>query len=856
MAVRRALRLLAVGSGRVMAAAVVLLGGLACANEASTAPGSARTAFVKAHCFECHADAADDKGGGVRLDGLSADIGVDLATAETWQKVLKAVNAGEMPPEEKPRPQPAALEAFLESLSVDLVTARRKLADAGTATTLRRLNRREYAATIRDLVGVDGDVSNLPDDAAGGGYDTAGPALVISSDQFEAYLATARQAVAERIGRRTASASSGPPKRLERDRSSVDLIRALKVGEQSHDRGLTSLGDAGIRDTTDYQFVNAGWSAFVRYGYLHFLRHTVDGLRQPKSDDLAYLSIKVTRAGETIQIPKDWPQGRYVVRVRCAANPDVPRNRRFLEIGQLISELQEFRILGCHEVLGTPDDPRVVEQEVVITKAGSRDIVLRERRHSPYSHEGALYYDALAATGTGRSFSVGIDDVVVEGPLPDAVLGDASLDSLFPADGSAVDDGVARELLAAFATRAFRGRVPPASFLDKLVAIRRLQSEQGATPAEAMIEPVAVILASPAFLYLVEPAGPSASPRPLTDRELATRLSYFLTGGPPDAELLAAAATGGVAAPDTLIRQADRLIAGERAPDFVRGFVYQWLDLERLEFFQFDPVKFWDFDDSTREAARQEVYRFFTRVLRENMSTKEFLDSDWTVVDGLLGSYYGIAGVQGPEWRVVSLPPDAHRGGLMGMAAVLAMGSNGIRTSPVERGAWVLRKLVDQPPPPAPANVPQLSRLEGELVSTRERLKMHQDSPQCVHCHKKIDPIGFGMDNFDAGGRWRIEESHTAKGKGTQAWPIDPAGTFVDGRAFGNYDELKSLVTSRHEAFARSLTANLLEYALGRPLGLADDPLVDAIHAATKPNGHRLRDIVHEIVRSEAFRTK
>jgi hypothetical protein len=372
---------------------------------------------------------------------------------------------------------------------------------------------------------------------------------------------------------------------------------------------------------------------------------------------------------------------------------------------------------------------------------------------------------------------------------------------------------------------------------------------------DALKAPLSVVLASPGFLYLSEPA-PAEGHRRLNGFELAARLSYFLWSAPPDDELLALARSDALQKPAVLAAQVDRLIADERSRQFASGFASQWLGMDRLDFFQFDFKLHRSFDDSAKAAAREEVYQTIECLLRENLSQKFLLKADFVVINGLLASYYGIDGVTGDEFRKVSLPAGSPRGGLLGMAAILAMGGNGQYTSPVERGAWVLRKLLHDPPPPAPPNVPQLARLDGKVLNVRDRLRAHQEEPQCANCHRKIDPIGFGLENFDAAGLWRTQDTFQPKGSAGHTWPVDPAAALFKGPAFKDYFELRDIVASRPDAFARGFTEALIEYALGRPYGFSDEDLAGVIVDRAKSKNFALREFVHALVASDAFRSK
>jgi hypothetical protein len=284
--------------------------------------------------------------------------------------------------------------------------------------------------------------------------------------------------------------------------------------------------------------------------------------------------------------------------------------------------------------------------------------------------------------------------------------------------------------------------------------------------------------------------------------------------------------------------------------------------MERLDFFQFDTKLHREFDESVRASARREVYESFAHLLRDRESGRlgKLLKSDYVYINGLLANYYGIEGVTGDEFRKVKLPAGSPRGGLLGTAAIHAMGSDGVESSPVERGAWVLRYLLNDPPPPAPPNVPQLSRLADKSITTRERLRAHQEEAQCASCHRKIDPIGFGLENFDAAGKWRTTGVNRTKvgrsWRTNKTWEIDASGAFHKGPAFSNYFELRDRVAEREPDFARGFTEALIAYALGRPFAFTDEDLAKEILTVAKSKEHSVSEFVQALVLSEAFKWK
>jgi hypothetical protein len=588
-----------------------------------------------------------------------------------------------------------------------------------------------------------------------------------------------------------------------------------------------------------------------------------DYLNLPRRDSGAYLTMFKANPKELISAEAGWPAGRYVLRVRAAAVEGSKPERRFLEVGHPdpgvrsgpMDDSGTMSVLKSVQVNGTMERPQVLEIPVDLGVSGPRDFVLREKRPNSVEAAGEIWREHIAREKTGPKPALWIDWIELEGPMVDRG-GRHSVDPLLPRPASDGDERAqARAAIEGFAVRAFRDKRPSGEYIDRLVALYDARRAVGEPFDVAIREPLSVVLASPGFLYLAEP-GQEGKSRALTPAELATRLAYFLWSGPPDAGLLALARSGRLSDPVVLEAQVDRLIASEKADEFVSGFVHQWLGMERLDFFQFDTKQFRDFDESAKAAARREVYETFAHLLRHGGSLSKLLRSDTVHINGLLANYYGIEGVQGDEFREVLLAPDSPRGGLLGMAAILAMGSNGERTSPVERGAWVLRKLLHAPPPPAPPNVPQISRLENQLLTTRERLLAHQEQPQCMQCHRKIDPIGFGLENFNAAGKWRTEETFDKRGVGRKTWVIHAGGSLHNGPAFADYFELRDLLAGKSEDFSRGFTEALIEYALGRPYGFTDRALADAIVAKAQSNGYLLREFVLALVKSGEFGRK
>ena len=863
--------------------------------------------FLAAHCATCHG--AEDPEANFRVDDLPLAIDT-VAAAERWQKVLGALNSGEMPPADQPRPDPAAKADFLDVLATTMVVARKSLADQGGRIAMRRLNRREYKNTLRDLLGVEVDVSDLPADTSPLAFDTVGASLFMTASQFEQYEAIGRDALAAAF-KKHAAAGLKKQLRVEAEKTLDKFRKAnenLQANQQAAREWFKKL-EAAVASPENAEFVAKTRPTLKKEEEFKFHWRSLSGLPSPDDavknsgnnpqfltaileekrfipyeehylsmpglDRGAYLAVPAgprapnSNASLSLDIPPDWPPGDYVIRIRCAARPEAAPERRFIEFGHRHYG-DRMPAISAHHVTGTMDAPQVIEIPYTLKDADSdpakRRFAIREIDTGSSVAVRRIFDEGVKANGIGPELAIWVDWIEIE-RKPHADGGEPpgikALRPLLDAkDPDAVPPAQAKRAVEQFIAEAYRCAKPATGEVDRLAGIYAARRGLGAKHEEALKEAIVSVLSSPRFLYRAEP-GPDEGRRELDGLELATRLSYFLWGAPPDATLLGLAKSGSLLEPAVLESQTNRLLDDPRSAGFVEPFVAQWLAMDRLDFFQFDLKLYPQFDDSTKAAARREVYETFAYLLRENGRLSDLLKADYVVVNGLLADYYGLEGVHGDEFRRVSLPARSPRGGLLGMAAVHAMGSNGEHSSPVERGAWVLRKLLNDPPPPAPPNVPQLARLAGKSLTTRERVVLHQEEPQCASCHRKIDPIGFGLENFDAVGAWRTTDSSMAVNaqgkpdpKTKKTWTIDPAGALHGGPSFTDFYGLRDIVASRPEQFARGFTAALIEYALGRPCGFGDESLIDAVVKDAQSHAFSTRSFVHALVQSKAFRTK
>lgn len=855
---------------------------------ADTPPSDVRAVMPEKHlpvfrkyCFDCHS--SDTKEGSVDLEAISFQISRDIPTAELWAKILNAINSGEMPPKDAEPISDAEKLSLLEDLSTQMVVARRILSDNGGVITMRRLNRREYQNTIEALLGVRPNVASLPDDQASAGFDTAGASLFFSSDQLEQYLTVARNSLG--LALYPEEQRKGRTERIEPEDKYTELYSELLAELRDTKKRAEACLAQQAKPATEFGFLDEGHARKQLRGTATFMPQLVNYLERPESVHGATLISRIKTGVTKVQTRiVDGGPGRTVrLRVRAGAYEGVAPRYQYLEFSMRSWTGGYTTQLGWRKVQGTLQAPEIIEFDAVAPAGERVQFYVHQRTHQGRGDK-KLWSLNRETSPIGTPPGLWIDWMEVDYPASSGKRTKAASTILFDRPDDWNDKHYAREVITRFAARAFRTEPPSAEYLDKLMARYSAKRAEGHNLQDALIDPLAIVLSSPSFLYMVESSGGEET---LTERELAVRLSYFLWSAPPDDGLLSLASHGRLSEPDVLRQQTSRLLRDPRSDRFVRGFVHQWLGLARLGMFEFEARDYPDFDNAARESAREEIYQTVHTMLDEQLPLATLLKSDFVVVNDVLADYYGLplteptapapnaaplntsgrpaAGGgssretrEGHEFRKVTLSAESPRGGLTGTAAVLAMGSDGLRTSPVERGVWVLRHLLHDPPPPAPPNVPQISRFEGKVLSSRQLQLAHQQEPQCAQCHRKIDPIGFGLENFDAAGLWRdaeIVRTGRRKKKVTK-FAIEPAGQLTDGTRFTNYTALRDVIASHNDDFARGLTESLIEYGLGRPFGFTDQTLADDIVQQARKHDNELSQFIHALVQSKQFRTK
>lgn len=808
--------------------------------------------FLKTYCYACHGTELSE--GELRLDTLKADF-VKRPDADHWVEVLDRINLGEMPPQDEPQPSAAELTAVTDWISSQIQTARRSNDSTGGRVLLRRLTRLEYANTVRDLLQVEflegeGPIDLLPPDGSIRGFDRNSNALLVDPSLMQAYLEVASKIADQAIRFRPPLV----PQRTVRFeyRDIVDSAMSYQIAER--DKYLD--GDTLV--------------------IMHDAARSYAKLRHPFNDR----EVPVT--------------GRYRVRVQAAAESGKDGKPVYMRIKQGPDQnIAQFRVdapptaAQVYEFETVRDGLLQGEYGVVIvdgpdfsTYVGSRgeirraadallqqgqvqeSVTVKARIRAQGDHaQGAFRPQYVSLDGVPK---LRLDWIEVTGPLQESYP-PASMKTIF-AEGWEADKqtvAYARRIVARLLPRAYRRNVTN-NEIDQIVGLIELDLQQGSDFATAIKTGVIGMLCSPKFLYMFEPSAPNAVLRRLDEFELATRLSYFLWSSQPDEELRQAATDRKLFSARTLNHQVDRMLADSRAEGFVQGFVRQWLKVDEFARFPPDQSIFPEYYATELVGLdndlRNQPLEMIRELISEDDSLLNMLDSDWTVANERLATYYGIDGIKGDHFRRVQIHGQAAaRGGLLGMAGVHRWGSDGSRTKPVDRGKYILDVLFNDPPPPPPPNAGEVEpNLSGQKLTVGQRLAKHREQTTCKNCHRRIDPYGLALENFNVIGQWRTKiDGEKPIGRwGSDRPEIEIEGTLPSGEAYDSFASFKQQLTQQDQRFLRGVTEKLLMFALARTIEAADRPLIDQAISNARKNNNSMRSLIKTIVTSNTFQQK
>ena len=716
------------------------------------------------------------------------------------EKILDKISTGRMPPPGAPAPAKAELDAAIAALNKTLGHSNSAVQSPGRVTA-RRLNRIEYDNTLHDLLGISlRPGTDFPLDDAGYGFDNNGDVLSISPLLMEKYTTAAR--AASRVAVYGEVAPKQPGK----------LTRFL--GKKLQDDPTSSALPFSLRGAlwTSYDFPVTGDYEFrMRIGNYR-PRENVSPRQKELSRKFAPSPAEKAELAELNRIAD--PPVKMVMTV---------------DGREIYSEVVE----------GNIDYAYAHGESIARTR-----LTAGEHRFRASFPEYADMDDPRTNVNTDGRRKIFVDYIDIVGPFNPAPAPKNPAIFVCPEHTPAC----ARRIIENTATRAWRRPVTVAELdrLSKLAATVRKDSEKFDEGIRIALE---AILLSPNFLFRIErePTAPGTGTYNLNDFELATRLSYFLWSSLPDEPLMRAAREHKLTQPGGLQTQLKRMLTDPRATALIDNFAGQWLSLRELDRRKPDPVRFPLADDEILEAMKTESLLFAGAILRENRPILDFLDGRFTYLNGALARYYGLPGVNGEAFRKVELD-GVQRGGVMTHGAILTLSSYATRTSPVLRGKWVLENLLGTPPPPPPPDIPALEEKDlGSTASVRQRLEQHRANPACAVCHNQMDPIGFGLENYDAAGRWRTHDGKFA---------VDSSGKLPGGQTFDKPQDLRRIMRDTPEAFTRNFVEKMMTYALGRGLEPSDRQAVGAIQQRLAANGYRFATLLEAILESPAFRQR
>lgn len=831
--------------------------------------------LVSKHCTACHG--GKKQKGDVRLDTVDGDL-VKGKSISLWKDVLHRIETGEMPPEDEPQPTENERNAMAQWIRVELRKHLTVQRGAPGRVVLRRLSRQEYRNTMRDLLGLDYDVgSDLPPDTTYHDFDHVASVQELSRSQMETYLQLARFAIDKAIvtGHRPISFtyraepeldkaglkwrvnSHGIPENLEPAQQFAKQYRVSREEKKMEADQWAQTYRFGIRcaqgrfgDNKDYLTKTGLWLKAPNQAYAakggDWGRIGLRLPHLPRNENLYRLRVK---AGAKIEQGLGTPLltihvfKKLLTNVEITASADKPQWYEFVFAERDLTDVQ------IHS-----DDNRFAKTPIT-------DLVFNNGYENPgqrMGHKGWTVPKDLQIP------SVFVDAIEFETDYVPSWPPESHKRLLFDSPNSNQPETYAKEVLERFMPRAFRRPVRDEEISGKLELFRKVFAETGDF-ITAIKEPLVATLVSPQFLFLAEDSGPVGNRRrKLGDHELASRLSYFLWSTMPDEDLLSLAAKGNLSQPKILEKQVLRMLRDKRASAFHHGFMEQWLGLQKLDDLMIEDTR-WVVRTGLRESMRAEPAHFFAELLKDNLSLLNFIDSDFALINERLAQHYKIPGVYGNRFRKVSLKEEHARGGLLTQAASLAITTDGMITNPIYRGKWIMEKILDLPPPPAPANVPPLDDAPKERVSLRDQLKKHREDVNCAACHKKIDPIGWPFERYSImgehsiygwGPNWKAFNDPKRKYKGERPKP-DLHGILPDGTRVNSVRDVQRAILERHgDDVLRSIVKNLMIYALGRPLDVTDDEIIQTIIDNLKTQGHGARELVKALVFSPAFLEK
>ena len=830
--------------------------------------------YFQQYCIKCHG--AKTQKASRRFDKLMFPI-KDDDTLTDFQDALDLINLAEMPPEDATQPTPAEQQAVVKWLTAAIQQYQSARSSTNGQTVLRRINRREYLNTVSDLFDLNTQhcdpTSNFPADQTLHHLDNQGKQLVTSSFLVDQYLESAQQVISKALplgkqpepqrwtftggfdqaeligatlyrtqlqqrvtayrkqqGRKAASMRDGQVRKLILARGKRDFPDHIRLHE--HPRTERHFGSYGyiseFADGVPHDgFYEITLSAEAMYRTSNYEGKKPDGDRDDEPITLAIVPGRVTESALNLPQRREPELARFELADDVAADY---RARVWLDKG---ATPRFIYVNGLHRA------------RKVLLDTGTKQLMAKGKRNPGGQ-------DAIAhAICHGNVPQIRIHKVSIRGPFydqwPNAFQSEMLVGLTF---GLASNRSEYQKRISAYLRRVWRKPIADGD-VQSILKVIKAREASGVPSQQAYLDGLSAALCMPSFVYLSEPA-PTAYTEPISDHHLAARLSYFLWSSTPDKRLMQLADKGRLSNPAELNRQFERMLKDPKSDRFVRDFLEVWLNLAILGQAPPDTGQFPEFYiDHLQLAMKQETFAYMRHMLDKNLSIDKFIDSDFTFVNNQMARFYGLDVRPGNEFqltRFVGNQPRQNRGGLLGQPSVLTVTANGVDTSPITRGVWILENILGTPPSPPPPDIEPLEPDIRGAKTVRDQLEKHRSNATCAECHRKIDPLGFALENFDAIGRWRNKYRPRAKQK------IDASGSLPGGKEFREFSQFKKLLLTQREKVARSLVRKLFSYSLGRDIEISDRPQIDTIISELRDDGWKLQDLVRRVVLSPTFR--
>ena len=793
-------------------------------------------------CLVCHGPQKSE--GRLRVDQLNPDL-LTGSDVERWREVYNVISNSIMPPEDEPDYALADIDRghMTDWLSGELNKASLIRRNSKVHSSFRRLTKYEYNYALQDLLGLPYPLADKlpPETASEDGFKNSSELLQMSVMQFETYREIGLNAL------KRATVSGERPQAVTYVISMQEELNKVASGNGA--KTFNTSEESYRQHRNQQHLLNRETGLGIHFSGGKSLPQPAAVAGQTPAVSPVVLVLPASNELK-LDLDRFLPdEGIMRVRLRVARsnmNPDQYASLRLIFSAHTSNNANFSQIISDRDIPVTEagDNPQWIHFDIPLSDI-QRNPFRKLATEFPRRDEFLHIHNVSNAHGGEERLAVLIDHIEISAPFYEQWPPKTHTDIFIDSDNKGNEEIYGREVLGRFLRRVWR-RPVTSQEVDQFMSLFATYRPGFLTFEDAMREVLATALATPEFLYLTQRAATEETPEPemISELELASRLSVFLWSSMPDDELLKQAEQGKLRDPAVLAGQVSRMLADPRSKRFAQNFVEQWLGLDRLN------SVIHVTDSSLKEAMQQEPVAFFAEVLQHNLSIKDFIHSDYALVNERLAAHYQIPQVYGPHFRKVPINPETHRGGLLTGTAILTMNSDGKDSHPLKRGVWMLKRILDDPPPPPPPNVPEVDLTNPEILkmSLKERIADHRNKAACLSCHSRIDPWGIAFENYDALGVYRTH---------IQNQPVDATSALFNRQTLAGMEGLKRyLLVDRQDQFARAIVHKLTAYALGRPLSFGDRADIDRLTSQFRQRDDRLGELIQLIISSNLFNSK